>query len=143
MNYSKSGLALTERFEGCKLEAYRDGGGNPTIGYGHTLGVEMGLTCIPEQAEAWLTEDMGLAERVVNLNVHVALSQEEFDALVDFCYNVGAGNFCGSNLLRVLNAGNYKAAAQQFERWDKAAGSVVAGLLRRRLAEEKEFQSKT
>lgn len=140
MNYSKKGLQLTERFEGCKLFAYQDSGGVWTIAYGHTRGVQAGMTCSPAQAEAWLLEDVAIAERNVNRLVRVPLTQGGYDALVDFEFNTGA--LAGSTLLRVLNAGDYTGAAAQFERWIHAGGVVVAGLLRRRKAEAEEFSTK-
>lgn len=139
MQYSKVGLALTERFEGCRLAAYRDVVGIPTIGYGHTHGVRMGMTCTQPEAEAWLAEDTLDAQEAVNDLVQVALSQDEFDALVDFTFNLGATALAHSTLLRLLNAGDIAAAADQFDLWDHAGGQVVAGLLRRRIAERQEF----
>jgi lysozyme len=77
----------------------------------------------------------------VNNLVHIQLTQNEFDALVDFAFNCGCGAFASSTMLRLLNAGNITGAAYEFQRWDKADGTVVAGLLRRRIAESTEFQS--
>ena len=71
----------------------------------------------------------------------VPLTQNEFDTLADFAFNAGCGAFAGSTMLKLLNAGNYAGAAGQFELWDHAAGKVVAGLLRRRDAEEAEFKA--
>ncbi len=142
MEYSKSGLALTERFEGCKLTAYPDVRGIWTIGYGHTgPDVVEGLTCTQEQADEWLREDTQTAVDAVNKYVSVQLTQEEFDALVDFVYNVGVNAFASSTLLRLLNTEQYSRAADQFDRWDYAGASVCAGLLRRREAETAEFDS--
>lgn len=139
MNYSKTGIQLTERFEGCRLAAYPDTGGVWTIGYGHTHGVHQGMTCTLEQAEAWLKADIQAAADAVNRLVQVSLKQSEFDALVDFAFNLGAGAFARSTMLKDLNAGNLAAAAMQFPLWDRDAGRVLAGLLHRRLAEEAEF----
>lgn len=140
MKYSKNGLLLTEQFEGCRLKAYQDQGGVWTIGYGHTHGVTSSMTCSLEQAEAWLLEDVSWAERMVEKLVETGLTQEEFDALVDFAFNVGVGNLAGSTLLRKLNEGDLEGAAQEFHKWDRCKGVEVAGLLRRRLAEEAEFR---
>ena len=137
MEYSKKGLAVTERFEGCRLHAYPDCGAY-SIGYGHR-GIESNAVCTKEQAEAWLHEDIKAAVDFINRAVTISLTQGEFDALVDFTYNVGVGNFQNSTLLRMLNAGNFKGAAEQFERWDKAGGNILPGLLGRRQAEEAEF----
>jgi len=142
MKYSKDGLALTESFESCKLVAYQDVKGVWTIGWGHTgVLVRPGLTCTQEQADAWLLEDCAAAEQAVNRFVCVAINQHEFDALVDFAFNCGITAFANSTLLKKLNSGDIPGAAHEFEKWDHASGKVVAGLLRRRLAEEKEFLS--
>ena len=139
MAYSKAGIQLTERFEGCRLAAYPDTGGVWTIGYGHTHGVHPGMTCTLEQAEAWLREDIQAAADAVNRLVKISLKQTEFDALVDFVFNLGAGAFARSTMLKDINAGNLAAAALQFPLSDRDAGRVLAGLLHRRLAEEAEF----
>ena len=142
--YSKDGLSLTERFEGCVLTAYRDQVGVLTIGYGHTgPDVHEGLTIAQAQAEALLAKDVQNAAACVNRAVTIALTQHEFDALVDFVFNLGAGAFEGSTLLKELNANDMTAAASQFERWDRAGGAVVAGLLRRRQAEAQLFGAGT
>lgn len=139
MNYSRDGLHLTEQFEGCKFEAYQDSKGVWTIGYGHTRGVHAGMTCTQQQAEQWLAEDIAWAASEVNKLVHVSLTQEEFDALVDFTFNCGCGNFDHSTLLALVNKGDYVAAAAQFQLWDHVGAKVSAGLLRRREAEQKMF----
>jgi len=92
MDYSPDGLKLTQSFEGCRLKAYLDSVGVPTIGYGHTHGVTMGMTCTQEQADAWLQEDTQGAVQAVNNLVTVPLTQQQFDALVDFTFNLGAGD---------------------------------------------------
>jgi lysozyme len=141
MNYGKTGLALTEQFEGLRLTAYQDQVGRWTIGYGHTAGVQQGDTCTQAQAEAWLAFDVSWAVQTVNLYVKIALTQGEFDSLTDFVFNLGSGSFQHSNLLVQVNQRNFEAAAAEFEKWDHAGGQVVAGLLRRRIAEETEFKS--
>lgn len=139
MQYSQAGLRFTASFEGRRLVAYQDSVGVWTIGDGHTKGVGPGLTCLDVQADAWLEEDTKEAQDAVNQGVDVPLTQEEFDALVDFVFNLGAEAFLGSTLLGLLNQGRYQEAAQQLDRWDHAGGQVVAGLLRRRQAETQEF----
>ena len=139
MQYSKIGLALTERFEGCRLAAYQDQVGIWTIGYGHTNGVHADMTCTSEQAQAWLVLDTHEAQDAVNRLLNVDLTQGEFDACVDFVFNLGATAFARSTMRRLLNAGSMQEAAGQFALWDHAGGEVVAGLLRRRLAEKAEF----
>lgn len=140
MDYSKQGLALTEGFESCRLTAYRDIKGVLTIGYGHTgLEVVAGLVWTQNQADTALVCDTQHAVNTVNRLVNVELSQTAFDALVDFVFNVGSGNFAGSTMLKLINSGNLDAAAEEFDKWDHASGQVVAGLLRRRKAEKQEF----
>lgn len=142
MTYSKNGLQLTEQFEGCRLAAYQDSIGRWTIGYGHAIGVQPGQTCTQEEAEAMLAADTAWAVAIVNHMVFkVQLTQGEFDALVDFTFNLGSGNFSHSHLLALVNQGNFQAAHDEFQKWSNAGGHVVAGLLRRRLAEAAEFNS--
>jgi lysozyme len=138
-SYSKKGLQLTEKCEGCRLEAYLDQVGIPTIGYGHTRGVKLGDTCTQEQAEQWLHEDIAIAEADVNSHVYVPLTQGMFDALVDFCFNLGCAARNKSTLLHLINSNDLANAANEFSKWDHAGGKVVAGLLRRRLDERTEF----
>ena len=135
---SDKGIALITHFEGLRLEAYPDPatGGEPiTIGCGHTGGVKLGDTCTEEEAGEWLKQDCAEAEEAINDYVDVELTQNQTDALISLIYNIGSGNFRNSTLLKLLNAGSYDAAAQQFKRWNKAAGKVMAGLTRRREAE--------
>lgn len=142
MQYSKTGLTLTEQFESCKLTSYPDVKGVPTIGWGHTgTDIHLGMSCTQEQADTWLLEDVQTAVGAVNRLVNVSLTQNEFDALVDFTFNCGVTAFAGSTMLKLLNIGNHAGAAHQFEQWDHASGKVVAGLLRRRIAEEQEFNT--
>lgn len=143
MQYSKIGLKqLTERFEGCRLVAYQDLKGVLTIGYGHTgPDVYEGLIWTQMVADLVLLNDTQHAEACVNRNVFVPITQGEFDALVDFTFNAGCGAFQKSTMLKMINAGAYQTAAKEFEKWDYAGGKVVAGLLRRRLAEEAVFNS--
>lgn len=140
MTYGKAGIALTESFEafgGPVLVAYADQfTGTSTVGWGHTgADVHVGAVWTYAQCVAALHADFAFAENIVNNLVTITLTQGEFDALVDFVYNVGAGNFASSTLLKDLNAGDVQGAADQFDRWDHASGKVVAGLLRRRQAE--------
>jgi lysozyme len=143
MAYSGAGLAFTEGFEGCELESYWDNIGQCwTIGYGHTgPDVHPGLVWTQAQADTQAVNDAQWAVDEVNRVVNVAVTQGEFDALVDFVFNLGAGHFEGSSLLRILNTGDYASAALEFDKWDLGAGKVVAGLLRRRQGETDEFNN--
>lgn len=126
---------IVKEFEGLRLEAYKCPADAWTIGYGHTLGVIPGDVITEKEAEILLAEDLEDAESAVNEYVKVKLNQNQFDALVSFVYNLGAGNFKSSTLLRKLNAGDYLGAANEFKRWNKAGGKVLNGLVRRRAAE--------
>ncbi len=139
MNYSRVGQDLTEQFEGVRLVAYQDSVGVWTIGYGHTAGVQEGNTCTKDQADEWLQEDIQTVVAQINRDITVTLTQGEFDSLVDFGFNLGTHALENSTLWADLQAGDFDGAAAQFPRWDKAGGVVVAGLLRRRLAEQQEF----
>ncbi len=141
MQYSKKGIQLTESFEGCRLTAYQDTGKVWTLGYGHTHGVTSGMTCTQQQAEIWLRTDMAVAETGVQALVKIPLTQGEYDALVDFAFNCGVGNLRVSTLLKLVNTGDFTHAAAEFEKWDHVNSQVMAGLLRRRLAEEAEFKT--
>jgi len=134
--YSSTGLALTRSFEGLRLEAYQDCAGVWTIGYGHTGPEVHHGQCISEvEAETLLRADLARAVRTVQKAVEAELLQHQFDALVDFCYNVGRGSFLGSSLLRYVNCGEFDSAAVQFGLWIHAGGKIVPGLVRRRAAE--------
>lgn len=137
MQLSEAGLELIKRSEGFRSHTYRDAAGFPTIGYGHKL---LPGESFPEgigeaDASAMLARDVRASEQAVERLVRVALTQGQFDALVDFCYNLGAGRLASSTLLRELNAGRYEAASEQLLRWDCAGGEVVARLKSRREAE--------
>jgi lysozyme len=140
--YSDAGLALTKQFEGLNLNSYQDQVGVWTIGYGHTgLTVHGGLTITQEQADQLLQSDIASSVACVNRAVTAAINQNQFDALVDFVFNLGCAALLSSTLLRDVNAGDFAAAVQQFLLWDHARGVVIAGLLRRRQAESDLFQS--
>jgi len=135
---------LTEQFEGLRLTAYQDSVGVWTIGYGHTgSDVRPGLTITQEQASALLQQDVAGAVAAVNRLVTVTLTQNQFDALVDFTFNEGQGNLASSTLLRELNAGNTAGAAAQFLVWVYAGGVQLPGLVKRRQAEAALFQSES
>ena len=145
MQYSKQGLALTEQFEaasGPVLKAYWDALGKVwTIGWGHTgREVVEGLVWTYQQCVDALQSDMAWANNVVN-SLKLSLTQGEHDGLVDFVFNVGAHAFLTSTMCVYLKQGNMTLAALEFEKWDHAGGLVVAGLLRRRTAEELMFTS--
>lgn len=141
MKISEAGLSLIKEFEGFRANAYLCSAGVPTIGYGHTRGVKLGDVCTREEAEEWLKEDVEAAERCVNQTVAVPLTENEFSALVSFVFNLGCGNFRKSTLLKLLNESRHDEAAMEFRRWDRAGGMVLAGLTKRRLAEQRLFET--
>jgi len=117
--------------------------GIPTIGYGHRL---LPKEVFPEgvteaRAAEMLALDVQQAEQAVGRLVKVPLTQGQFDALVDFCFNLGEGRLASSTLLKVLNGARYEAAGEQLLRWDLAAGQVNTGLKGRREAELELWQS--
>lgn len=132
---SSEGVALIKKFEGCELEAYQCSADVWTLGYGHTSDVSEGDTCTAEEAESMLAEDLQEFEGYVNDLVDVDLTQNQFDALVAWTYNLGPTNLKDSTLLKRLNESNYEDAPHQIRRWNRAGGKVLDGLIRRREAE--------
>jgi lysozyme len=140
MALSAAGLAMTKSFEGLRQEAYQDAAGVWTIGYGHTgPEVQAGQRISEFEAEAMLRADLAAAVACVNRAVRVPLTQGQFDALVDFCYNAGQGSFERSTLLQKVNHEDFAGAAVQFGLWVHAGGEVEPGLVRRRKAEAAMF----
>ncbi|HHH3394312.1 TPA: lysozyme [Klebsiella aerogenes] len=149
MQTSDEGIALIKGFEGCRLTAYPDPGtgGSPwTIGYGWTLPVDgkpvrPGMTIDQATADRLLKTGLVSYENDVLKIVKVKLTQGQFDALVSLAYNIGSRALSTSTLLKKLNAGDIKGAADEFLRWNKAGGKVLNGLTRRREAERALFLS--
>jgi lysozyme len=144
MNISEAGIDAIAQREGERLTAYPDPatGGEPwTIGVGHTGGVEEGDTITQDESRAFLAADLATAEAAINRGVKVPISQNEFDALCSFTFNVGVANFMTSTLLRLLNIGDHKDAANEFPKWNRAAGKIMAGLVTRRAGERDQFLS--
>jgi lysozyme len=142
MRISQKGVDLIKHYEGCKLKAYRDIVGVLTIGYGHTGGdVFEGQVITQEEAEALLRLDLERFERGVEFQVKVDLTQNQFDALVSFAFNLGLGALKDSTLLKKVNAQDFPAAAKEFLKWINAGGKPVNGLKIRRTAESFMFSS--
>jgi lysozyme len=140
MKLDSAGEGLIEGFEGLRLTAYRDQGGVWTIGYGHTgKDVHSGLTITEERADSLFDKDVEWVEDAVNKDVTVALTQNEFNALCSFTYNLGAGALNSSTLLKDLNKREYQAAADQFPHWDHVDGKEDKGLKNRREKERTLF----
>ncbi|MGD0293348.1 MAG: lysozyme [Terracidiphilus sp.] len=143
MKFSAAGMELLKRSEGYRNRVYLDVAGLPTIGYGHRL---LHSDSFPNgidepQATNLLACDVRDAEQAVQRMVKVPLTQGQFDALVDFTYNLGATRLAASTLLKSLNAGRYDDAAEQLLRWDHAGGQEYAALKTRREAEVELWQN--
>jgi lysozyme len=137
---TNEGLTLIKEFEGLRLNSYQDAVGVWTIGYGHTRTAKRGMRINKQQAEDLLLEDLRRFEVGVSRALKVPVTWYEFDALVAFAFNAGLGAFRRSTLLRLLNKGVTKEqVAAQFERWVFAGGRKLAGLVRRRKAEQRLF----
>ena len=142
MRTSQKGFDLIKTFEGLRLQAYPDPatGADPwTIGYGATRGVTKGMAITVDQAERMLRNDVARFEPELERLLKVTVSQNQWDALMSFVYNLGAANLASSTLLKLLNKGDIAGAAAQFPRWNKAAGREMAGLTKRRAAEQSLF----
>lgn len=142
MKLSEEGLRLIKSFEGYHTRlkdgscaAYLCPAGVATIGYGCTVGVKLGMVWTEQQAEDALAKEVSRFEDAVNRLVTVPINQNEFDALVSFAYNCGEGALAKSSILRRLNKGDRKGAAQAFHLWNKGGGRVLAGLVSRRARE--------
>jgi lysozyme len=133
MQPSEACYKLTEASEGCRLKAYQDTGGVWTIGYGHTGGVRKGQIITLDQAVSLLKHDMNSAARFVDSHA-TNCTQNQFDALVDFTFNVGPGQFLSSHLLKYHNNREYEKAAAEFPKWKYDNGKIEPGLVTRRAA---------
>lgn len=144
MDWQTPALDCIKRFEGCRLVAYPDPGtgGDPwTIGWGSTgPGIKRGVRWTQEQADAALLEHVEAVGRDVDACVRVPIASHQKAGLVSLAYNIGTGALRKSTLLRLLNEGDYKGAAGQFGRWNRAGGRVLPGLTKRRAAERALFE---
>jgi lysozyme len=147
---SDAGVKFIAEFEGWFDKPYNDPVGHCTIGFGHLL--HRG-PCTASDVQEWgriskqkgyelLRQDTKIAADAINRLVKVPLNQQQFDALVSFVFNCGAGAFADSTLLKKLNAGDYEGAGNQLMRWVYADGQVLPGLQRRRKAEREMFLGK-
>lgn len=135
MHISEKGLRLIKNFEGCRLTAYKCSAGIWTIGWGHTAGVKQGMTITQKQADDMLKTDLVVYENHVK-SLKREFNQNEFDALVSFCYNCGIGS------LKTLCKNRTNAQiAEALLLYNKAGGRVLEGLNRRRKAERELFLS--
>lgn len=141
MKIGNDGLNLIKEFEGCELTAYVCPAGVLTVGYGSTGShVKSGMTITESEAEKLLKEDLERFVKVVNNETRANITQSMFDSLVSFAFNCGCDAYRNSTLLRLLNGNDYEGAAGQFSRWVNGPNGPLAGLVRRREAEEKLFR---
>jgi lysozyme len=136
----EAAVSLVKQFEGCQLTSYKCPAGIWTVGYGQTgPDVVGGVTWTQEQADERLKASLEKFADAVDGLVKVPLTDNQRAALISFAYNVGSGALWRSTLLRKLNEGKPREAAEQFLVWNKAGGKVLPGLSRRRVAERKLF----
>ena len=137
MKISETGLNLIKQFEGCHLTAYKDPEGIPTIGYGHTKDVKLGQKITLAQADEYLRQDVASAEKAVS-KYKYDYNINQFSALVSFTYNCGA-----KNLKKITNSGTRTLAqiSARLPNYNKADGKVLLGLVRRRAAEKRLFDT--
>lgn len=131
---------LVKEAEGKRNKAYLDPVRIPTICYGATAGVKLGQRATDAQCDQMLRRDLTYAGQGIAKHVTQPITQEQYDALVSFVYNVGETQFRRSTLLRKINAGNCYGAGAEFPRWVKAKGTVLPGLVTRRADERKLFE---
>lgn len=141
---TQAGINLIRKFEGFSSTRYICPAGVYTIGYGHAirkgeLWDSPTVTITEEEATALLIEDVKIAERAVSRLIAVPLSDSQFDAIVDFTFNLGGGALQRSTLRSMLNRGEYQNTSLEFPKWCWAGGRRVNGLLRRRIEEQKLF----
>jgi lysozyme len=132
MKVSDKMIAFLKEREGLSLKAYLDEGKKPTIGYGHTSGVKMGQVITKQQAEDFLSADIREKEKLID-GLGLTLTQGQYDALVDFVYNVKYDEFMKSTLLKLVRQKAPTADIQrQFRRWVYCKGKILPGLVTRR-----------
>lgn len=133
---SAAALVGIATHEGYRGEAYRDAAGIPTIGYGETAGVKMGDKTTPERALVQLLKSTEKHADAIRQCIHVPLYQHEFDAYVSLSYQIGAGAFCRSTLIKKLNKGDYTGACNELDKWVYAGGKKLPGIVKRRQKEK-------
>ena len=139
MKTSDKGIEYIKLKEGVRLKSYQDIVGVWTIGYGHTKTARSGQEITLKQAHELLMQDINEHNKFIDKYVKVELSQNQYDALSSFVFNLGGGALQKSTLLKKLNAGDYEGAANELLRWDKAGGKQVRGLTIRRQEERDMF----
>lgn len=136
---SEKGIKLIKGYEQCRLYAYRDSVGVLTIGWGHTKNVYAGQAITQKQADEFLKQDLEASEKVIN-DTGLTLTQNQFDALVSWIYNLGAGALYKSTMYKYLKAGRKdEEITDQMVLWHNAGGKPLLGLKRRRVSEANMF----
>lgn len=141
MKTSDAGKIFIKGYEELMLEAYQDGGGVWTYGYGHIHNVKKGDVITAAQAEQFFNDDLAPVEITLNAAIKVAVTQNQFDALASLTFNIGNAAVTSSTLLKKLNASDYSGAANEFPKWCHDNGKIVKGLQTRRNAEKAVFLS--
>lgn len=147
MKTNTLGIELIKRYEGLRLQAYRDIAGVWTVGFGHTQGVTEGMVITKKEADNFLKKDVKDAERAVKELVTVPLNENQFSALVSFVFSVGEQAFRNSTLLLLLNQGKYQEVRNQLLRWCYVTDPVTRrkmraeGLYKRRIEESNLFNA--
>ena len=141
MTTSSNGISLIEQFEGFRAQMYKDAVGLPTIGYGTLIQSQsqqylMTATITQAQATDLLKQHLPSIESAIDNMVEFELTQNQFDALVSFCYNLGTNSLLNSTLLKKLNVDpSDETIRDEFMKWVHAGGKVLQGLVDRRTAE--------
>lgn len=132
---SAAGFVGITQWEAFRGDAYNDGVGTTTIGFGTTAGVKPGDKITVERALAAALADANKHGEAIKKCIKVPLFQHEWDSFNSVAYNIGPTAFCNSTLVKKLNAGDYAGACAEISRWNKAGGKVLRGLVKRRAAE--------
>ena len=142
MKISQKGIDLIKKFEGCKLYAYRDSVGVLTIGYGHTKNVKAGMAITQQQAETFLKDDIKPIETLLN-GMGINYTQNQFDALTSWIFNLGQGNFKSSTMYKhIVGKKSDVEITDQMVKWYNAGGKPLLGLKKRRAEEANMFLGK-
>jgi len=138
----ETAINLIKSFESFRSKAYLDLAGIPTIGWGTTKEIHLGMTTTKEQAEEWMREDVAKVANALTSLISIELTECQFSALVSLVYNIGVHNFSASTLLKKLHAEDLSGAAQEFLNWDYSGGRKIPGLSNRRKKEQALFLTK-
>lgn len=142
MDISDNGIALIKQNEGLRLKVYADVAGHLTVGYGHKDdSMTLGDTITQDQADQFLQDDIAAVVSGLNSALQVTVTQNQFDALCDFAFNLGLEREETSTMFKLINQGDFADAANQFPLWCHAGGVVVQDLVNRRAQEQALFLS--